>query len=46
MDDNVHENENKGKLVWAFCKYIWESHVDLPHLDIEELKQLVLSPST
>ena len=46
MEDKWHENENKGKLVWAFCKYIWESHVNLPHLDIEELKQLHLSPSS
>ena len=44
MEEKWRENENKGKLIWAYCKYIWESHVDLPHLDIEELKSL--SPST
>lgn len=40
MKEKWRENENKGKLNWAFCKYIWESHVDLPYLDIEELKTL------
>ena len=40
MEEKWRENENKGKLNWAFCKYIWESHVDLPYLDIEELKTL------
>ena len=40
MEEKWRENENKGKLIWAYCKYIWESHVDLPHLDIEELKSL------
>lgn len=44
MEEKWRENENKGKLNWAFCKYIWESHVDLPYLDIEELK--ALSPSS
>jgi 5'-3' exoribonuclease 1 len=40
MEVKWRENENKGELMWAFCKYIWESHVDLPYLDIEELKIL------
>tara|TARA_B100000886_G_scaffold337931_1_gene299708 strand:+ start:219 stop:1778 length:1560 start_codon:yes stop_codon:yes gene_type:complete len=26
---------------WAFCKYFWEAHVDLPRIDIDELEQLV-----
>ena len=25
---------------WSFCKYIWESHLILPYLDINELKTL------
>ena len=26
--------------VWAYCRYFWESHVDLPELDLEELNNL------
>ena len=23
--------------VWAYCRYFWEAHVELPELDIDEL---------
>jgi 5'-3' exonuclease len=29
------------EFVWAFCKYFWEAHVLLPHIDINELEQFV-----
>ena len=25
----------------AFCKYFWESHVDLPHIPLDEVKAIV-----
>jgi 5'-3' exonuclease len=40
--------EKKGYLyksdcefVWAYCRYFWESHVELPYIDINELEKFV-----
>ena len=27
--------------VWAYCRYFWESHVQLPNIDIDELEKFV-----
>jgi len=27
--------------IWAYCRYFWEAHVNLPHINIEELEEFV-----
>lgn len=27
--------------LWAFCKFFWEAHVELPHIDMDVLEKLV-----
>ena len=26
---------------WAYCKYFWECHPNLPHIDVDELETFV-----
>ena len=28
--------------VWAYCRYFWEAHVNLPHIDMVELEKFVM----
>jgi 5'-3' exonuclease len=30
------------EFVWSYCRYFWEAHVQLPHIDIDELEQFVI----
>ena len=27
--------------VWSFCRYFWEAHVNLPHIDIDMLEEFI-----
>jgi len=40
---NKHPDWHKTdcKFIWAYCRYFWEAHVDLPHIDINELEKFV-----
>lgn len=36
---------NDAKLKWAFCRYLWEAHAELPDIDINVLRKTVESVS-
>ena len=51
IPDNIGEKLLKDKkeyysenytMKWAFCKYIWESHMELPHIDLDDISEYIL----
>jgi 5'-3' exonuclease len=36
-----YTDDGSPNFKWAYCKYFWECHTDLPELDLEELEQIV-----
>jgi len=35
--------KNDSEFVWAYCRYFWESHVNMNEIDINELEQFILA---
>jgi 5'-3' exonuclease len=35
--------EYSGKINWSFCRYLWESHIQLPNVDIDRLENIIES---
>jgi 5'-3' exonuclease len=44
LSKNYNDLHNDNcKILWHFCRYFWESHVELPHIDIIKLNTLIMS---
>ena len=41
IENKNHWYNSDCEFVWAFCRYFWEAHVQLPDIDINELEKFV-----
>ena len=41
LRDHGEWYKNDCEFIWAYCRYFWESHVLLPHIDIDELEGFI-----
>ena len=40
LDEMIEYYPLDCKIHWAFCKYFWEAHPDLPSIDLNKLKSI------
>ena len=38
---NMNWYKTDCPIIWAYCKYFWESHVILPPIDIKTLSHII-----
>ena len=41
IKERPHWYDERVKLLWAYCRYFWESHAILPEIDLGELSAIV-----
>lgn len=41
LKENNDWYSDECSFVWAYCRYFWEAHVDMPEIDIDELSKIV-----
>ena len=37
----IHLYPENADYIWDFCTYIWESHIDLPNMNIEHIQNII-----
>ena len=41
VNKHSHLYKNDCDFSWSYCKYFWECHVELPHIDVNELESII-----
>ncbi len=42
VKNHSHWYKADCEFVWSYCRFFWEAHVQLPHIDIDELEKFVI----